>query len=59
MRLSDITVEDLRADHDAFLAKMAKQPKAQGDHRGAPLIDTGYTKDWRERLRKQSPFDKE
>ena len=59
MKLSEITAEDLRADHEAFVAKMAKQPKTQGDHRGAPLVDTRYTKDWREQLRNQSPFDEE
>ena len=60
MRLSQITVEELRAGHDAFVAKM-KQVRLENpiemEHRGVPLVETTHDPDWREKLKNKSPFD--
>ena len=62
MKLSEITVEDLRKDHDAFIEKM-KQVRLDNpiemEHRGVPLVKTQHDPNWREKLRNHSPFDEE
>lgn len=57
MRLSEITVEELRADHEAFAKRMAQFPKQPMEHRGVPMVETRYRPDWRQKLRARSPFD--
>jgi hypothetical protein len=68
MKLSEITVEDLRADHDAFIAKMKevreKHPPLP-DHElmngcivpASELAQIEHDPNWREKLRNKSPFD--
>ena len=68
MKLSEITVEDLRADHDAFVAKMKavreKNPPLP-DHEimigcivpVSELAHVEHDPNWREKLRNTSPFD--
>lgn len=60
MRLSEITIEELRADHQAFVDKMRQvrvEHPIEMEHRGIPLVECEHDPNWRERLRQRSPFD--
>ena len=61
MRLSEITVEDLRADHEAFVRKMVEVKKQNKITPVNPcryeVYDREHDPNWREKLRNRSPFD--
>lgn len=62
MKLSEITVEDLRKDHDAFVEKMKEVSKTNEGKpcnylRWEPADQIEHDPNWREKLRNKSPFD--
>ena len=62
MRLSEITIEELRACHNAFVEKMRQvrlENPVEMEHRGVPLVKCEHDPNWRENLLKRSPFDED
>lgn len=60
MKLSELTVEELRASHQAFIDKMRQvrlEHPVKMEHRGVPLVEIEHDPNWRENLLKRSPFD--